>query len=103
MIMRVVLAAFVTFRIARMLTLEDGPLGIFYRLRTELGKKAAVSKQYGVAWTAAELFNCPHCLGLWITFFLLPLILIPTVGGDAILVVFAVAGMQSFLQGRSSE
>jgi hypothetical protein len=98
-----VMAALVTFRIARMLTIEDGPFGVFCRVRAALGKKAAVSPRYGLAWAIAELFNCPHCMGMWVALFVSPLVVFPTVVGNVFLIVLSIAGLQSFLQGRSPE
>jgi hypothetical protein len=102
MILRITLTGFVVFRLTQMFTIEDGPFGIFIRFRESLGRRAAIKSKYSFAWTIAEAFNCPHCLGIWISLLIWPLIFFPCIGGDVFLVVSAIAGIQSFLQ-RSNE
>ena len=85
-----------SFRLAWMFTREEGPFGAFDRWRIYLAGKA--SKQYSLSWTLAELFNCPLCLGVWISglmtllYFLLPVIIV-----KFIIIWLAVAGLQSVL------
>ena len=102
-VIRCVFAAFAVFRLARMITLEDGPFGIFKELRGSLGKRAADKEREDLVWWMAELFNCPHCVGVWVTFLVSLLVILPTAVGDIFLTIFAIAGAQSFLQGRSDE
>jgi len=99
---RCLLVALAVHRLAWMFTREDGPFGIFDGLRMQLGKRV-VEGEHGLAWTLAELFNCPHCLGLWLAFLLSPAVLWPSKGIDIVLVILAVAGLQSFMTGRNDE
>jgi len=100
-IVRFFLAALAIYRLAWMLTKEDGPFMLFDKFRKWLGKR--VTKDMGLGWTLAELFNCPHCLGLWLAILLSPAILWPSRGMDIVLVILAVAGLQSFMTGRNDE
>jgi hypothetical protein len=100
---RCLLVALSVYRLAWMFTKEDGPFNVFERVRCWLGKQAAQKQERRLAWTLAELFNCPHCLGLWLAILAAPAILWPSRGTDIILVILAVAGLQSFMTGRSDE
>jgi len=98
-IVRFFMAALAIYRLAWMFTREDGPFAIFDRFRIWLGKHATSNK--GLGWTLAELFNCPHCFGVWLAILFLPAILFPSQPVDAILIILAIAGLQSFMTGRS--
>lgn len=100
-VVRFFLAALAVYRLAWMFTREDGPFAAFDRLRTQLGKRVGTGK--GLGWTLAELFNCPHCIGLWLAILAAPAVLCPSRGTDIILVILAVAGAQSLMTGRSDE
>jgi len=100
-IVRFFMAALAVYRLAWMFTREDGPFALFDKFRMWLGKHATEGK--GLGWTLAELFNCPHCLGLWLAFLLSPAVLWPSKGIDIVLVILAVAGLQSFMTGRNDE
>jgi hypothetical protein len=101
--LRFLLAALALYRVARMFTLEDGPFGLFDRFRLWLGKRAGNSESHGLAWTLAELFNCPHCIGVWLALLFAPAAIWPSRVGDGILIILALAGLQSYLTGRGEE
>ena len=84
------------FRASWMLTREEGPFGVFGTLRQVIGKRAA-DQVTGSWWTLAELFNCPLCLGVWISALGIILILLPGIVAKLIILWLAVAGLQSFL------
>lgn len=93
--MEVLLLCLATFRITRIITKEDGPFELFFKFRRYLGQQAAIQDEYtAVRQTTAELFNCPHCLGVWIAgilyLFRKPL--------KPILYIFTIAAGQSFFQ-----
>jgi len=102
-IVRFFMAALAIYRLAWMFTKENGLFGIFAHIRAKLGARAAVEPREGIVWTIAELFNCPHCFGVWLAILFLPAILFPSQPVDAILIILAVAGLQSFMTGRSDE
>jgi hypothetical protein len=98
-----VIAALAVYRLAYMIAMEDGPFAIFSRFRLWLGRNAADRPEHGIAWTLAELFNCPHCLGIWLAFLFAPAVIWPSMITDVIIIVFALAGLQSYLTGRGEE
>jgi len=82
------------YRLAKLITTEDGPFDIFVDFRLYLGRQAATSSPFQFIWrTVADAFTCPHCLGLW----LVPVILmLPKWARD----LLAIAGLQSLIQER---
>jgi len=90
---RWVLAALATYRLAELVAFDDGPLGVFRRIRCWAGchPSDAIRENLG------ELVHCPYCLGVWFGLFCALLALWPTLGGDLILAVFGLAGVQSVL------
>ena len=102
-LIRFLLASLALYRVA-IFTREDGPFGLFIRLREWLGKCAAKDDHpFTFRWTLAGAANCAHCVGLWLApLFAVPVIW-PTKATDIILIVLALAGVQSFLTGRSDE
>jgi len=92
----VVVGVFAVFRVAELFSIDDGPYGIFKRIREYAGRKAISSKFW---FEVAEMVNCPYCVGIWIAFFLSILI---SIMGKMNLIHFliiwmAIAGGQSFL------
>jgi Protein of unknown function (DUF1360). len=106
-VIRFLLAAFAVYRLAYMITLEDGPFGVFESVRLWFGKTAANHEpQHGgrsLDWTMAELFNCPHCIGVWLAILCAPAVIWPSIVTDIILIILALAGLQSYLTGRGDE
>lgn len=100
-IVRFFLVALAVYRLAWMLAREDGPFNIFERVRCWLGKRAGAGK--GLGWTIAELFNCVHCLGFWLAFLCAPTIIRPSAVTDIILLVLAIAGLQSYLARQNED
>ena len=101
-IVRFLLAAMAIYRVA-WFAKEDGPFGVFDRLRLWLGKRAGDRNPYGLAWTLAEIANCPHCAGIWLAMFFVPAVFYPCIYSDVVLVFLALAGVQSFLTRATSE
>lgn len=52
------LAVLAAYRVARMLAMEEGPFGIFERVRSALGGDAQAN------WLGRGI-SCPLCLGFW--------------------------------------
>lgn len=66
------LAAMATYRLARMIAAEEGPFGLFTRLRGALDPDQATWLGRGV--------NCPLCVGFWVA---LPVAVVVSVLGAA--------------------
>lgn len=81
--LRTFLAILAVYRITVLLIYDDGPRKIFYIMREKL------------PWRVLE---CAHCMGVWVSLVVLPLILLPTVVGDVFLLWMAIAGGQSALE-----
>ena len=92
-----VILAFAVFRVSWMFARENGPFAIFDKFRSILRTKSAKSKNLGLAWTISELFECPLCLGIWISVLALIAVTIPGIALRFILLLLAISGMQSFL------
>ncbi len=101
-ILRFALAILATFRIARLLPDDDGPLYIFQRMRLFAEKKVEKEHEKGIAlgaWSSIyDGITCPYCLGLYVAILGVVLLIYPTFYGDVLLLVFALAGGQSLLQ-----
>lgn len=106
--LRVSLAALALYRLAQLITIDEGPgyrlsgethaRGIFERLRDATG----VHDRDAHGRTATMLgrfIGCPYCIGLWLAVPLAVLVLAPTVIGDWLLVILGMAGIQTYLQG----
>lgn len=102
-LIRLILAVLVVYRLSMLFTKDDGPFGIFAQGRTWLGLLAGRGKQYDWRWTLAELFNCPYCLALWIAIFICPLVWFPTLVGDVFLSVVGIAGGADTFTQRNME
>ena len=92
---RLLLAIFATYRLARGLSVDV----IGSRIREGIGRKAAVSSNHSFTWYAAEMVNCPYCTGFWFAGVVTLSILFPTAYGDLLLLWFGIAGAQTFLEG----
>ncbi len=91
-----VLLVFACYRLAQLITLDEGPFSIFSKLRIKVG--AYDYGENGEAKTGlGRAMTCLYCLGIWIA---LPLSLYAT-GIDWYIAWFAIAGGQAFLQGLS--
>ena len=76
-----------TFRAAQLVALDDGPGRMFARLRN-----------WAIA-DARELLSCPYCLGVWFAALFTLALLTGNPIAYYVLVVLAVSGGQTFLQG----
>jgi len=96
---RWVLAALSCYRLAQLVTLDDGPGDVFLRLRERAGVY-----QYGddgrPATSLGRFLACPFCIGLWLALPCAVLAIWPSAVSDAILAVFGIAGAQAAIQGK---
>ena len=95
---RLIRLALATFRLALLISKEEGPAMIFVKLRAKAGA-------YNVGPSGIPTTNlgrgvsCPYCVGVYAAVFFLVLEAIPF--GDRITDFFAVAGLQSLFQSLS--
>lgn len=95
---RIALAGLAAYRIAQLITIDEGPWAIFQRLRDWAG--VSDRNQHGQPMTLrGRLFGCPYCIGLYVSFALAPLALWASLIGDLVLLAFGLAGLQAYLQG----
>ena len=101
-ITRIFLAMLAVYRLAILLSEDDGPLFIFKRLRDFTGYKAGAQilkgSEYGFWVSLNEWLACVFCTSLWAAIGCALLVVYPTVAGDIFLLIFALAGAQSVLQ-----
>lgn len=109
---RLVLAAFATYRCASLIASEEGPYigwpkskqqtGIFQAIRARLG-----AYDYGensLPETAlGRGISCPLCVGIYVCFALMFLVFLPSKLGDFFLAWMGVAGAQVFLENLTSD
>jgi len=97
---RLALAAFACFRLAQLLAHDEGPDGVFLKLRTRMG-----CYDYGANGqpkrAVGRFLKCPYCLGVWFAVPCAAGVLWPTIMGDAALAWLGIAGAQAWLEGRN--
>lgn len=95
--LRILLAIFAAFRLARLVSFEEGPGGIFEALRVKAG--AAEYGADGLPTTnLARGIVCPHCVGVYAAALIALTVVRPSWAGDALLAWMGVAGGQSALE-----
>lgn len=101
---RFILAGLAAYRLAQLVTIDEGPPlpghkeGVFTRLRTWGG--VYDRGQNGMPLSArGKLLACPYCIGMYLSAGVAVLALVPTRIGDFILSWWALAGLQTYLQG----
>ena len=102
-VVRCLLIALAVYRLAWMFTREDGPFNVFEWVRCWLGKQAAKKQEHGLAWTLAEVSNCTHCAGLWLALIGSLFVIFPSYYSDVLILILAIAGLQSFMTGRNND
>ena len=102
--LRVLLAVLAVYRLARLVSVDDGPLAAIKWLRRRMGQIAAAqtlgTAQAAMFLSLVELINCPYCLGVWFAALLFPMLWVPTLCGDFALVALGLAGGQDWLQSK---
>lgn len=95
---RWLLAALAVYRVAQLLTIDDGPWRLFGRLRDAAG----VYDRGGDGRPRTEfgrLLACPYCAAVWVALPAAALALWPTLIGDVLLAWLGLAGFQDWAQG----
>ena len=98
---RFILSVLATYRLSEMLVKDDGPFLLIAHLRSFVIRKSADEQKYsnGYAWQSAEeLFNCAHCMGVWVAAFFSLLLGWNSRLGNIIILILSMAGLQSFIQ-----
>ena len=102
--LRLILATFTCYRLARMIALDDGPLFILESLREWTQSKSNNELNPAGHWhNLSEGLRCPYCVGIWLSLPLLALLIWPTMLGDWFLVLMAISGAQAFLQSQDKK
>lgn len=107
---RLILAILSSYRLARLISTDDGPGFIFLRLRFWAKDKEFLEREKNFInpdaprwfgpWTSlAEGLSCPFCVGIWISLALFPLVIRPSRWGDLFLILLAISGGQAVLTG----
>jgi hypothetical protein len=100
LVLRILLVILASYRITNLFVLDDGPFDIFKKIRALVGKIAASNMQLR---GLAVMFNCPYCLGVWISAIFSLTIFFPSVPVDIGILIFAIAGGQDFLVSTGSK
>lgn len=95
-VMRFVLAVFATYRLARIVAVDE----IGHGWRAWLGKRAAGKPRYSPSWILAGVTGCAECAGVWIAF-PIALVMQPANAGEFFLYWLAVAGFQVWLESKT--
>lgn len=93
--MKLLLEVLAVYRLAQLVSVDDGPFDVFKRLRAACGQ---IAYRYKKMKTLADLVNCPYCTGVW---FALALALLFQ-ARPWWLHALAIAGGQAFLQSVSA-
>lgn len=112
-ILRLVLAVWATYRLASMLSKDEGPYlpflykdaqqaGVFEKLRVRLGVYD-IGPDGKSDTNLARGLSCPLCTGVYISGLLLGLVYRPTLVGDLFLSWMGVSGAQVFLENLTSD
>lgn len=95
----ILVSGLAVYRIAQLVSLDDGPLQIFAKIRLFFGKRA---KPRNAAWHVAEGLNCPYCVAVWVSF-PAALYLEHANFWEFLVTWGAIAGVQAFLQSYSDK
>lgn len=93
-LIEIILAAFATFRVAEMISIDEGALSVFLKFRIAVGVYD-IGENGEPRTNAARLVNCPYCVGVWIAFIMALCI---DLTQTFLLTWLAICGMQAFVQ-----
>lgn len=85
------LVALASYRVARMISLEEGPYSVFFKLRRPFLDAGGTPK----TWIGRGL-TCPLCVGVWVSLAMLGISYVEWL--NWLVVWLAVAGLQAALQ-----
>lgn len=93
-----VVLGFAVYRLTQFWVFDDAPFYLMKDLHAWLGKKAAGKSEKNLMYNIAGLFDCPYCMGVWVTEMFLLFALLPSKAGGIIILLFGISGLQSFLE-----
>lgn len=97
---RIILAMLLCYRLTELLVYDEGPWGLFLRLRMALGVYDRAPN--GAAPTRlGRMMGCPYCVGMYMALLSAVPVLVPGAVGDLVLVLGGIAGAQAVLQDHS--
>lgn len=91
------IAGLAVYRLAKLITTEDGPLFVFSSWQQWIGQKAQGKNI--VFRSVAFLFECPYCIGIWLA--ILVYYTFSTL--YPLWFILAIAGLQSLMQNSERE
>lgn len=115
--LRLILAIFTCYRVARLISRDDGPLFLFKRVRYWAKDKAWIEadladeinytgegeaiddRHYGKWHSLAEALECPYCLGVWFSLPLFLFVIYPMTVTDLFMLLMTISGVQAWLWG----
>jgi hypothetical protein len=110
-LIRFILAIFTCYRLARLISRDDGPGFVFSRLRWWAKDKAVtemaqndihpeLSDQWFGKWhNLSEALSCPYCLGVWFSIPLVLFVIYPMTVTDLFMLLMTISGVQAWLWG----
>lgn len=112
-LIRLFLAIFTCYRLARLIAKDDGPLFLFKRVRYWVKDKAwnqaemdreifngEIDDRYYNRWhSLAEALECPFCLGVWFSIPLFLFVIYPMTLTDLFMLLMTISGVQAWLWG----
>lgn len=99
-LIRLVLAIFTCYRLARLVAKDDGPMFLFEHIRQWVKAKAdEESYNLGKWHSLSEGLECPYCLGVWFSIPLLLFVIYPMTITDLFMLLMTISGVQAWLWG----
>lgn len=95
---RWIVTIFATYRMTRLLVLDDGPFDVFLELR----KRAGVYEQGNNSFFAV-LLRCPFCIGVYVSLVFTAFAFRPNKAVDFLIAWLSVAGGQDYLQTQAND
>ncbi len=98
-IIQLLTAILASYRLARLLPVDDGPFFVFTRLRNFVTVKAVKENLELGFWANIDSgINCVECCGLYTSILVMVLVVWQNYYGNLFLLVFAIAGGQVLLE-----
>lgn len=94
-----VILSFATYRLAQLVSDDDGPLSIFARIRQWADNKAKTEQEqgHGLIWQSVnDGLHCHFCTGVWIAIVLG--VVYAGLTWYTLVYILAIAGIQSWLE-----
>lgn len=113
---RLIIAIFTCYRLARLISRDDGPLFLFKRARywakdrawnkaeeaREIFNGVIDDRYYSWQQSLAEGLECPYCLGVWLSIPLFLFVIYPMELTDLFMLLMTISGVQAWLWGMAN-